>query len=292
VIAYTSRRLDRQETNYCVTRKELLAVVHFMKYFRQYLLGRAFVVRTDCSALTWLRRTPDPVGQQARWLEMMEEYQFNIEHRSGVHHANADALSRHPCKRLDCACHDPRRDRITESSEKCESEGGINRHIPSVAVPAASTQGGSVEGGESRLFIGEAADYICGSLNKVDNKDKPTGRDAEDQLDSQIYRREDEDECGNTVLSSTDLLWSLEGLEAAQSADKDISIIVGLLEQSAQKPPWGDVALLSRSNGHDWLLRMGCLKSALRPQMAYLSTGRWYSLVRCGLNSWNWRMGA
>jgi len=59
VIAYASRRLDRREANYCVTRKELLVVVHFMRHFTQYLLGRAFLVRTDHSALTWIRRTPE-----------------------------------------------------------------------------------------------------------------------------------------------------------------------------------------------------------------------------------------
>jgi len=62
VIAYASRRLDRREMNYCVTRKELLAVVHFMRYFRQYLLGRQFRVRTDHAALTWLRRLREPIG--------------------------------------------------------------------------------------------------------------------------------------------------------------------------------------------------------------------------------------
>jgi len=95
VILYASRRLDRREANYCVTRKELLAVVHFMQHFRQYLLGRAFLVHTDHSALTWLRRTPEPIGQQARWLEVMEEFHFRIEHRPGARHGNADALSRH-----------------------------------------------------------------------------------------------------------------------------------------------------------------------------------------------------
>ena len=104
VIAYASRALDRREQNYCVTRKELLAVVHFLGYFKQYLLGRQFLIRTDHAALTWLRHTPDPIGQQARWLERMEEYTFRIEHRSGTQHGNAYALSRRPCPRKSCAC--------------------------------------------------------------------------------------------------------------------------------------------------------------------------------------------
>jgi transposase InsO family protein len=41
---------------------------------------------------------PEPVGQQARWLELLEEYDFEIEHRPGKKHANADALSRRPCR--------------------------------------------------------------------------------------------------------------------------------------------------------------------------------------------------
>ena len=45
VIAYASRSLDKRERNYCVTRRELLAVVHFLKHFKQYLLGREFKVR-------------------------------------------------------------------------------------------------------------------------------------------------------------------------------------------------------------------------------------------------------
>ena len=94
VIAYASRSLDRREQNYCLTRKELLAVVHFLGYFKQYLLGRHFMIRTDHAALTWLRHTPDPIGQQARWLERMEEYSFIIEHRPGTRHGNADAMSR------------------------------------------------------------------------------------------------------------------------------------------------------------------------------------------------------
>ena len=53
-----------------------------------------FNICTDDATLTWLRRTPDPDGQQARWLEILEEYDFQMEHHPGVTHENADALLR------------------------------------------------------------------------------------------------------------------------------------------------------------------------------------------------------
>src|SRR5208282_6871613 len=82
--------------NYCVTRRELLAIIHFLRYFRHYLLGVRFRIRTDHAALLWLRRIPEPVGQQARWLEIMEKFIFFVEHRPGRSHSNADAVSRVP----------------------------------------------------------------------------------------------------------------------------------------------------------------------------------------------------
>jgi len=72
--------------------------VFFMKQFRQYLLWRPFRVRSDHAALQWLRRTPEPTGQQSRWLDVLEEFCFEIEHRPGRKHENADTLSRRPCR--------------------------------------------------------------------------------------------------------------------------------------------------------------------------------------------------
>jgi len=104
VVAYASRNLSKAEVNYCVTRKELLAVVYFTKYFKHYLLGRRFTIRTDHAALQWLRRIPEPVGQQARWIGFLEEFEYDICHRAGSRHANADAMSRRPCRSRDCRC--------------------------------------------------------------------------------------------------------------------------------------------------------------------------------------------
>jgi len=96
VLVYASRTLSKPERNYDVTRRELLAVVFGLKTYRQYLLGREFVIRTDHSALQSLRRTPEPIGQQARWQAFIEQFSFVIVHRPGTRHQNADALSRRP----------------------------------------------------------------------------------------------------------------------------------------------------------------------------------------------------
>lgn len=97
VVAYFSKALSKTERNYCVTRKELLAIVLSIKHFHHYLYGAKFVVRTDHGALRWLVNFRNPEGQLARWLETLSTYDFDITHRPGRIHGNADALSRRPC---------------------------------------------------------------------------------------------------------------------------------------------------------------------------------------------------
>ena len=60
VLAYASRVLSSPEKNYDVTRKELLTVVYGLKQFKQYLMGRRFIIRTDHAALQWLRKPQNP----------------------------------------------------------------------------------------------------------------------------------------------------------------------------------------------------------------------------------------
>ena len=54
VIAYASKSLSQSQQNYSVSKRELLAVVHFCDHFRHYLLGAEFTLRTDHKALVWL----------------------------------------------------------------------------------------------------------------------------------------------------------------------------------------------------------------------------------------------
>ena len=71
VIAHASRSLNRAERNYCVTDKELLAVRYVVEYFRHYLLGRTFCVRTDHQTIKWLFQLKEPKGRIARWIEIL-----------------------------------------------------------------------------------------------------------------------------------------------------------------------------------------------------------------------------
>ena len=77
-IAYGSRCLSKPECPYCVTRKELLPIVHFVKYFPHYLYGRQFLLRTDQGSLRWLFIFKEPEGQVARWIEALSTFDFDI----------------------------------------------------------------------------------------------------------------------------------------------------------------------------------------------------------------------
>jgi hypothetical protein len=103
VVAYGSKSLNKAERNYCVTDRELLAVRYFTEHYRSYLLGRKFLVRTDHQALKWIFTMKEPKNRIARWIEALSEYNFEIEHRQGIKHGNADAMSRCP-NPWDCEC--------------------------------------------------------------------------------------------------------------------------------------------------------------------------------------------
>jgi hypothetical protein len=73
VIAYYSKTLNKAERNYCVTRRELLAIVSTLEHFHKYLYGQKFHLRTDHSALTWLMSFKNLEGQTARWIQRLQE---------------------------------------------------------------------------------------------------------------------------------------------------------------------------------------------------------------------------
>eukprot|EP00063_Salmo_salar_P080830 XP_014055665.1 PREDICTED: uncharacterized protein LOC106604999 [Salmo salar] len=120
VVAHFSKTFDKHERRYCVTRRELLAVVASIKHFKYYLGGLPFTVRTDHSALQWLMSFREPEVQVAHWSEELQPYDFTVVHRAVACHSNADAMSRRPCTADGCR-HCERRE--GRERELCAEEG-------------------------------------------------------------------------------------------------------------------------------------------------------------------------
>ena len=123
VILYYSKSLSRSERNYCVTRKELLAIVLAVKHCQHYLIGAKFRVRTDHGALRWLTNFKNPDGQTARWIQILSAFDLEIEHQKGRKHSNADALSRRPCEPScsNCTRQEQKEDAATRSDHGLEA---------------------------------------------------------------------------------------------------------------------------------------------------------------------------
>ncbi|KAJ9520558.1 hypothetical protein QJQ45_007406 [Haematococcus lacustris] len=95
VVAYHSRKLLPAERNYPTHEQELLSLVEALKVWRHYLLGAHFTLLTDNWANKHLQTQPRlDSKRQARWMEVLQEYNCHIDHIPGKHNVVADALSR------------------------------------------------------------------------------------------------------------------------------------------------------------------------------------------------------
>lgn len=95
-IAYFSRKTSKEEAMYHSYELETLAVVESLRRFRIYLVGNHFKVVTDCSAVRFTFLKKDLMPRIARWWLSIQEYDMEVEHRSGKSHGHVDALSRSP----------------------------------------------------------------------------------------------------------------------------------------------------------------------------------------------------
>jgi len=94
VIAYESRKLKEHEQKYSAYDLELAVVIHALKMWRHYLLGRKFLLLTDHHSLTNYFSQPTLNARQARWADFLSGFDFDIKHLKGKENRVADALSR------------------------------------------------------------------------------------------------------------------------------------------------------------------------------------------------------
>jgi hypothetical protein len=83
VICYESRKLKEPERHYATHELELVDIIHALKMWRNYLMGKKFEVMIDHTFLKYLFRQPTLNSKQIRWLEFFSEYEFNIKNMKG-----------------------------------------------------------------------------------------------------------------------------------------------------------------------------------------------------------------
>ena len=181
VIAYASKTLSPSQRKYCVTYRELLAVVLFVKQFRHYLLGRKFKIRTDHVSLKWLMRFRDAEAMVGRWVLYLSSFHFEIEHRKGLNHGNADALSRKvPKRRMAC---------LQGLCPECPTNGASAGELACVVETAGGTPSDTRRGLPSETRQGfKTGELSPGGLTcpsgLVSDSQLRMGREASSKLDS------------------------------------------------------------------------------------------------------------
>jgi hypothetical protein len=92
VVAYASRQLRKHEVNYPTHDLELATMVHALKIWRHYLLGKRCELYTDHKSLKYIFTQSDLNLRQRRWLELIKDYDLGINYHHGKANVVADAL--------------------------------------------------------------------------------------------------------------------------------------------------------------------------------------------------------
>jgi hypothetical protein len=94
VVAYASRKLRKHEEKYPTHNLELAAVVHALKIWRHYIIGKRCEVYSDHKSLKYIFTQPDLNFRQRRWLELIKDYDLGINYYPGKANVVTDTLSR------------------------------------------------------------------------------------------------------------------------------------------------------------------------------------------------------
>ena len=94
LIGCGGRKCTEAESNYSSNKGETAAFVDGLERFEHLLRFAPFKARVDNRCLSYIKNLKKPTGIWNRWLEFINSFQFEINHRAGTKHGNVDALSR------------------------------------------------------------------------------------------------------------------------------------------------------------------------------------------------------
>ncbi|MCO5580356.1 hypothetical protein L7F22_034222 [Adiantum nelumboides] len=91
-IYYANRVLTPAEKNYIVTERECLGMVYALQKFKHYLLANRVIFHVDHLALIYLVNKPHLSGRLARWILLLQEFDYVVIHTPGRLHVLAAKL--------------------------------------------------------------------------------------------------------------------------------------------------------------------------------------------------------
>lgn len=95
-MAFDSSTFKDAELNYSIHKKELLAIICALKKWQSDLVSPSFFVFTDHKTLENFDTQKELSHQQAKWIEVLSQYDAHFVYVKGEHDSVANALSRQP----------------------------------------------------------------------------------------------------------------------------------------------------------------------------------------------------
>ena len=127
IIGICSKKCNVSERNYPSYKGELACLVYVLKQFLHFARFRPFIVRTDSISLVhykkWNKNSIN--GVTYRWIIFIQSFDFQVIHRKGSLHINADCISR---AKFDCKKH-----RMTDC-EQCVDNNILDPYLTNSPV--------------------------------------------------------------------------------------------------------------------------------------------------------------
>lgn len=93
-MCYESKKLNEHEQIYVTHDLDFEAIIHALKMWRHYILGKRFLLMIDQIGLRYLLNKDNWNTKKARWLSTLSEFHFKIKYIKGKENNVAYPLSK------------------------------------------------------------------------------------------------------------------------------------------------------------------------------------------------------
>ena len=126
-IAFESKPIKGKDLHKPIYEKEMLAILHALKQWRPYLIGRHFKVKKNDDSLKYFLEERLSSKEQQKWITKMLGYDFEIIYKKGKQNMVVDALSRRDedVEALQCTLSIVQPDWILEAREEWKNDPSV-----------------------------------------------------------------------------------------------------------------------------------------------------------------------